>query len=154
MREEFVLLWITLIVFGFFAFVRYLRYREVCMLAEKGLVRPRSGNGRDALGWGLGLTALGLALMVGLYPVGWMIDLDGLPLMFGPWMLLGLIPTFIGLALVLYYVLTRREATATAALADEPTAAAAMPTTEPVLSWDMAPADAPPAGPPEAGGPA
>lgn len=91
------------IVFGFLAFVRYMRYREMIALAEKGLVVPprRNGNGKDTLRWGILVTAIGLALIVGLIPVAlresW------------PLMLVGLVPTFFGVGLVLIYVLTREE---------------------------------------------
>lgn len=100
------------IVFSFLAFMRYMSYRETLALAEKGLVKSRvQENGRKnsgALRWGIIITALGLALCIGLYPIG----LTGLgissayPLGFGPWMLAGLVPTFFGLALILIHVLT------------------------------------------------
>jgi hypothetical protein len=100
-----------LIVFGFFGYMRYLRYRETLILAEKGLLRvERSGSGKGTLRWGIVITALGFAMCLGLYPLGWMGGTGGqFPLKFGPWMLVGLIPTFFGLALVLVYYLTNRE---------------------------------------------
>ena len=92
-----------LIVFGFIGFVRYLRYKEVLTLAEKGLVYPeRRRNGKDTLRWGILIAALGLALIIGLAPVVWRANL-------WPVMLVGLLPTFFGLALVLVYVVTREE---------------------------------------------
>ena len=99
---------IFLIVFGFLAFLRYITYRETLVLAEKGLVRPirERKNGKDTLRWGIVITALGMALCVGMYPLGFMLRTE-FPLGFGPWMLFGLIPTFFGLALILVYVLTR-----------------------------------------------
>ncbi len=100
-----------LIVFGFFAFWRYLQYREIVILAEKGLVRPAPAVANDsaALRWGIVITALGLALSLGLYPVGFLIDAPGryYPLHFGPWMLVGLVPLFFGVALILIHVVTR-----------------------------------------------
>lgn len=100
------------IVFGFLAFMRYMNYRETLALAEKGLVKSRvQENGQKnptALRWGIIITALGIAICIGLFPIG----LSSLgtgsayPLGFGPWMLAGLIPTFFGLALILIYVLT------------------------------------------------
>ncbi|HEY4689503.1 MAG TPA: DUF6249 domain-containing protein [Anaerolineae bacterium] len=98
-----------LIPFVFFAFLRYLRYKETLALAEKGLARPEQvrGNGKDTLRWGIAITAIGLALCVGLYPLG--ASRSVYPLGFGPWMLIGLLPTFFGLALVLIYVLTREK---------------------------------------------
>jgi hypothetical protein len=103
------------IIFGFVAFMRYLSYRETLALAEKGLVRPRAGsngNGKDALRWGIVITALGMALCLGMLPLGSFLAPRGVggswvPYIFGPWLLIGLIPTFFGLALILIYVLTR-----------------------------------------------
>lgn len=100
------------LLFGFIAFMRYLSYRGTLALAEKGLVRPEParGNGKDTLRWGIVITALGIALGIGIYPIGFFADLGNrFPLHFGPWMMLGLIPTFFGLALILIYVLTREE---------------------------------------------
>jgi hypothetical protein len=100
------------LLFGFIALMRYLRYRETIALAERGLVRidRNGGNGKDTLRWGIAITAVGLALSIGIYPLGFWIDsAANLPLRFGPWMLVGLIPMFFGLALVLIYVLTRKE---------------------------------------------
>jgi len=92
---------IFLILFLFFAFVRYLRHREILTLAEKGLAYPERRNGKDTLRWGVAISAIGLALIVGLLPIAWQ---D-----FWPILLIGLLPTFFGLGLVLIYVLTREE---------------------------------------------
>ncbi|HNB53987.1 MAG TPA: hypothetical protein PK530_18715 [Anaerolineales bacterium] len=104
----------TVMFFGvflaFFAYLRYLRYREIIALAEKGLVHPRyASNGKGTLRWGIVITGLGVALCLGLYPLGWLITGSSFPLNFGPWMLVGLIPTFFGLSLLAIYYLTRRE---------------------------------------------
>ncbi len=101
-----------LIVSGFFAFWRYLQYREVVALAEKGLVRPAPATGTgSALRWGIVIAALGVALSIGLYPIGFVIDPPSrlFPLHFGPWMLTGLVPLFFGLGLVLIHALTRED---------------------------------------------
>ncbi|RPI86821.1 MAG: hypothetical protein EHM41_07115 [Chloroflexi bacterium] len=96
-----------LIILGFFAYIRYIRYQETMKLAEKGLVKPVStSSGKGTLVWGVVITALGLALCLGLYPIGWLVADGEFPLNFGPWMLIGLVPTFFGLALVLIYALT------------------------------------------------
>ena len=91
-----------LIIFGFIALMRYISYRETIALAEKGLVRPakvqKNGkNGLNALRWGIVIASIGFAVLIGVFPVG------------GPVMLVGLIPTFFGLGLVLIYVLTRES---------------------------------------------
>jgi hypothetical protein len=88
-----------LIVFCFIALMRYISYRETLALAEKGLVRPAKdrSNGQNALRWGIVIASVGIALIVGLFPIG------------GPLLLVGLIPTFFGLGLVLIYVLTRES---------------------------------------------
>jgi hypothetical protein len=98
-------------LFGLIAFFRFLSYREMLVLAEKGLVRaPRSGNGKDTLRWGIVITMVGLALCIGLYPLGFMAKGSTFPLGFGPWLLVGLVPTFFGLALLLVYWLAREKA--------------------------------------------
>jgi hypothetical protein len=98
------------LLFGFILLMRYLSYRETLALAEKGLVRPqreRNGGGRAALIWGIIITALGLALTLGLWPLGFIgFGATSYPLGFGPWMLVGLLPLFFGLGLILIYVLT------------------------------------------------
>ena len=98
-----------LIIFGFFAFMRFLSYKETLVLAEKGLVKPQHSNGNDngkgLLIWGILITAVGLALTVGMWPLGF-IGNTGFPLGFGPWMIVGLLPMFFGLGLLLIYVLT------------------------------------------------
>jgi len=101
---------IVLLFLGFIYAMRYLNYKETMQLAEKGLVKPSraNGGGKTALIWGIIITGIGLALLIGLWPIGTMID-TSIPFGFGPWMLAGLIPTFFGLALVLVHVLTREE---------------------------------------------
>ncbi|RIL09012.1 hypothetical protein DCC79_12235 [bacterium] len=95
--------------FVFFGFLRYMRYKETVALADRGLVAPINGqsNGQSMLRWGIVTTALGLALTCGLYPIGWAIN-EGFLFGFGPWMLVGLLPTALGLALLLIAWLTRK----------------------------------------------
>ncbi len=97
---------IFVILFAFLIGLRYLNYRETLTLAEKGLVRPQteSKNGKGNLKTGIILASIGVALILGMAPFG--INSD-YPLGFGPWMILGLLPLFIGLGLVLIYVVTR-----------------------------------------------
>ena len=100
------------LLFGFIVVMRFLGYRETLALAEKGLVRPDRvrGNGKDTLRWGIAIAAIGMALCVGLFPIGLSNTVvDRYPLGLGPWMLAGLIPTFFGLGLILIYVLTRED---------------------------------------------
>ena len=108
----FVMLGTLTIIFGFIALMRYLGYKETLALAEKGLVKGqfKSSNGKDTLRWGIVITSVGLALCVGMYPIGFIGGFASqFPLYFGPWMLVGLIPTFFGLGLVLIYWLTHEE---------------------------------------------
>jgi hypothetical protein len=97
-----------LLLFGFIALMRYMGFRETMALAEKGLVRPerRHSNGKDALRWGIVIAAVGLALTLGLYPLGFVAG-PRWPLGLGPWLLLGFVPMFFGLGLILIHLLTR-----------------------------------------------
>lgn len=71
------------------------------------------------LGWGVALAVLGLALIIGLWPIGFATR-SGYPLGFGPWMLTGLIPLFPGPALLIFYFVVRKEeASATEPPAEE-----------------------------------
>jgi hypothetical protein len=96
------------IIVGFLAFLRYMNYRETIALAEKGLTRPEPKNRSGPLRWGILITALGLALSVGLYPIGFSAGYD-YPLHLGPWMLGGFVPLFLGLGLILLHVITRKN---------------------------------------------
>lgn len=102
---------IILIPFGYAAYSRHLRHKETLSMIEKGLVEPPSTrNGKDSLRWGITLTAIGIALCIGIYPFGYLMKESVFPLNFGPWMLVGLLPTFFGLALIaIYYVLRNDE---------------------------------------------
>ena len=96
------------IIIVFLAFLRYMNYRETIALAEKGLTRPEPKTRSGLLRWGILITALGLALTIGLYPIGFSAGYD-YPLHLGPWMLGGLVPLFLGLGLILLHVLTRKN---------------------------------------------
>ncbi len=106
---------IFLIIFGFLAFVRYLRYKETVALAERGLIREqRRRKTRNTLRSGIITTAVGLALTCGLMPVGYLLTdpnvANRLPLgFFGPWMVVGLIPTFFGLGLIILHATNDEE---------------------------------------------
>ena len=109
------------LLFAFIILMRYLSYRETLALADKGLVRPghRGGNGsgKDTLRWGISLTAIGLALCLSLYPIGLLPGMK-FPMGIGPWMMVGFLPTFFGLGLVLIYVLTHEKTEAPAKPSD------------------------------------
>lgn len=99
------------IPFAFFAFMRYLRYKETITLAERGLLRPeRLRNGRDTLKWGIVITAVGTAFTCGLWPLGFIGNGPDFPLGFGPWMIVGLLPMFFGLALIVIHKVNKSEA--------------------------------------------
>lgn len=97
---------VLVVIFGFILLMRFISYRETLALAEKGLMRPERSqrDNKDTLRWGIIIGALGLALCLGLWPIG--ISNSSYPLGIGPWMLFGLLPLFFGLALILIYVLT------------------------------------------------
>lgn len=101
------------LLFGFLGLWRYLQYRETISLAEKGLLKPATngkgeaqGNGLGTLRWGVVIASLGLALTLGLWPLG--INTTYF-LGIGPWMIGGFLPLFFGLGLILVYVVTRED---------------------------------------------
>ena len=96
-----------IIIFGFLAFLRYMNYKETLALAEKGLTRPEAKNLKGFLRWGIVIAALGIALTLGLYTLGF-INGDNYPLHLGPWMLGGFVPLFLGLGLILLHYLTEK----------------------------------------------
>lgn len=99
------------LVFAFILLMRFMTYRETIALAEKGLVKPqKQRDGKASLRWGIIITALGAALCLGLWPLGFLGNM-GFPLGFGPWMIVGLMPMFFGLGLILIYVLTHERET-------------------------------------------
>ncbi|MBI5838489.1 MAG: hypothetical protein HZB19_00170 [Chloroflexi bacterium] len=95
------------IIFGFLAFMRYMNYKETIALAEKGLTRPEKKPGKGLLRWGIVITAIGTALSLGLYPLGFD-SAQNYPLHLGPWMLGGFVPLFLGLGLILLHYLTEK----------------------------------------------
>lgn len=99
---------ILTIIFGFLAFLRYMNYRETLALAEKGLAKPESNSGKGFLRWGILVTAVGFALTIGLYTLGFDSG-QSYPLHLGPWMLGGFVPLFLGLGLILIHILTDKE---------------------------------------------
>ena len=120
----FIILIAFAIPFAVFAFVRYLRYKETMALAERGLVRPeRTRSNQDTLRWGIVITMLGLGLICGLWPLGFMSFADGpatgpdsggggagpFPFGVGPWLVLGILPFFFGLSLIIIHWVNERK---------------------------------------------
>jgi hypothetical protein len=99
---------ILLVIFGFLAFLRYMNYRETIALAEKGLTRTEPKNGKGFLRWGIIVTGLGIALSLGLYPIGFSAG-ENYPLHLGPWMLGGFVPLFLGLSLILFHFVSQKD---------------------------------------------
>lgn len=98
------------IFFGFIVLLRYIDHRERMALISRGidpnsLRRQRRGVG--LLRAGLITAMVGLALTIGLYPLGFMlpVSITGAPFHFGPWLLPGLIPLGVGSALVISHYL-------------------------------------------------
>ena len=96
------------VIFGFLAFLRYMNYKETIVLAEKGLTKPESNSNKRLLRWGIVVTAIGFALTIGLYTIGFT-SAENYPLHLGPWMLGGFIPLFLGIGLILLNYLTEKE---------------------------------------------
>ena len=96
------------VIFGFLAFLRYMNYKETIALAEKGLTKSESKSNKRILSWGIVITAIGFALTLGLYAMGFT-SAENYPLRLGPWMLGGFVPLFLGIGLVLLHYLTDRE---------------------------------------------
>ncbi len=87
---------------------RWLRHRELIALAEQGLVPPPARRNPRQLFFGLNLTAIGLALCIGLYPMSRSFH-PGFFLGIGPELLFGLIPLALGLSLLLSWHVGRSE---------------------------------------------
>jgi hypothetical protein len=98
----------------FILLLRYLEHRERMSMIERGLLQPETNQhpsyprGSAQLRGGLITAGVGFALTVGLYNLGWLLPapLAAAPGRIGPWLLPGLIPLAIGLALVAGYYLS------------------------------------------------
>lgn len=98
--------------FSFMVLLRYLQHRERMAMISYGLnprLLEKQRRSRGILRAGLIITMVGLALTVGLYPIGFILppSFNAIPLHFGPWLLPGLIPLAIGIALTASYYLER-----------------------------------------------
>lgn len=95
---------------GFILFVRYLDHRERMSMIEHGLMpdgATRTPPRAALLRGGLITTMVGFAVTVGLYTLGYLLPppFSAVPGRVGPWLLPGLIPLAVGLALVASYYL-------------------------------------------------
>lgn len=104
--------------FGFIVLLRYLHHRERMALIKSGInpasavVSPaRQRRSRGMLRAGLITAMIGLALTVGLYPVGFLLPslFAAAPWHLGPWLLPGLIPLGVGIALIGSYYLEQNN---------------------------------------------
>jgi hypothetical protein len=98
------------IFFGFIVLLRYLQHRERMALISHGInpgTRPKHKRSNGILRAGLITMMVGLALTLGLYPIGFILppNLSSTPFHLGPWLLPGLIPFAVGLALTVSYYL-------------------------------------------------
>ena len=106
---------IALAIFlGFIVLLRYIQHRERMALITHGfnpntVHRRRRSSG--ILRAGLITMMVGLSLTVGLYPVGFLLPtaIDAVPLHLGPWLLPGLIPLGVGIALTISYYLEQNS---------------------------------------------
>ena len=109
---------LILVVFlGFLSLLRYLEHRERMAMILRGITppdkrrarlsKPRLARRTGVLQGGLITAMVGLALVVGLYPLGYILPPALVaPYHLGPWLLAGLIPLAVGLALILGHYLT------------------------------------------------
>ncbi len=109
---------VVLVVFlSFLALLRYLDHRERMAMILRGITPPDKRRNRlprptlvrraGVLQGGLITAMVGLALTVGLYPLGYILPPSLVaPYHLGPWLLAGLIPLAVGGALILGHYLT------------------------------------------------
>src|SRR6266487_6312725 len=101
------------IFFGFIVLLRYLQHREHMAMISSGMhptsLRRQRRNG-GMLRAGLIIAMVGLALTIGLYPIGFILPLTLVtPFHLGPWLLPGLIPLGVGIALIVSYYLEQNS---------------------------------------------
>lgn len=106
------------LLFGFLALMRWFRHKEALAMIERGMASPpaaKKRNGRSILVVGVGILVFGVLVLGGLLLLGVMVwssvgragasSPTGFPLALLT--LPGLLILFIGIALVIVYVLTR-----------------------------------------------
>ena len=102
------------IFLGFIVLLRYIQYRERMALITHGFnpnaIRKRRRSS-GILRAGLITMMVGLSLTVGLYPVSFLLPtaIDAAPFHLGPWLLPGLIPLGVGIALTISYYLEQNS---------------------------------------------
>ena len=99
-----------IILFGFLLLMRYLNYRENLKLAEKGIYPQNKQVSKPKKGFliaGIIITIVGFLSTLIFWVLGIRVfNLGGnFPLGLGPWVLLGLIPFFVGLVFLLIFVI-------------------------------------------------
>lgn len=101
------------IFFGFIVLIRYLQHKERMAMISHGLNpdnTSRRRRSRGILRAGLITAMVGVTLTAGLYPIGFLLpQLSNAPFHLGPWLLPGLIPCGVGLALVVSYYLEQNN---------------------------------------------
>ncbi|GAC1309605.1 MAG: hypothetical protein NVSMB27_46830 [Ktedonobacteraceae bacterium] len=101
------------IFFGFIVLLRYLQHREHMAMISTGIhpasLLPPRRRSRGMLRAGLIISMVGLTLTLGLYPIGYILPpvFAAIPFHLGPWLLPGLIPLGVGIALTTSYYLER-----------------------------------------------
>lgn len=106
---------IALAIFlSFIVLLRYIHYRERMALIRHGFNPNAMHKRRRSSGMlraGLITMMVGLSLTVGLYPVSFLLPtaVDAAPLHLGPWLLPGLIPLGVGMALTISYYLEQNS---------------------------------------------
>jgi 4-hydroxybenzoate polyprenyltransferase len=110
-----LLAWLlALVIFlGFIVLLRYIDHRERMAMISRGIDPTRrrlNRRGAGVLRAGLIILMVGLALTVGLYPIGFLIPpAYTIPFRAGPWLLPGLIPLGVGSALIISYYLAQDD---------------------------------------------
>lgn len=100
------------IFFGFIVFLRYLQHREHMAMISSGIHPGSFQRQRRSAGMlraGLIISMVGFTLTIGLYPIGFILPpiFATIPGRLGPWLLPGLIPLGVGIALITSYYLER-----------------------------------------------
>lgn len=103
------------LLFGTLALMRWFRYKETLAMIERGLMPDdvvKKRNGKGSLVWGIAITAFGLALIGSV----WLLaaaragrDGGDSTSFVAPLMLPGLVVLFMGIALIIIYLVTRPE---------------------------------------------